>query len=81
MQHLADRRPKHARPASARAETRQPGDYARLHGWPQSYVSRLAKPGIVVLRLNGGRVWVDVDASDQRYGDEIRPRLRFGKDN
>ena len=55
-------------------------DYARLHGWPQSYVSRLAKRGIVVLRLNGGRVWVDVDASDQRYGDEIRPRLRFGKD-
>ena len=53
--------------------------YARLHDWPQSYVSRLAKRGIVVLVWDGEQVWVDVAQSDWNYENTIRPRFRLSK--
>ena len=54
-------------------------DYARRCDWPASYVSKLAKRGIVVLRFDGRQVWVDVEASDRNYGNQIRPRFRLSK--
>ena len=54
-------------------------DYARRSGWPASYVTKLAKRGIVVLVWAQGKVWVDVAQSDWNYEHTIRPRFRLSK--
>ena len=55
-------------------------EYARLRSWSLSFVSYLAQKGVLVV-VHGGRYGlVDVQASDQNYGDMIRPRFHAWQD-